>query len=562
MSRYAPTTNPQDTTPRVEGDDVFTGVNAKLSAELVPQGYVTDAVNLRFRRNKAETREGLITPVSHRWSAGAGTHTILGSGIFSDPLGVEWLLLATPHKIVQCRAGYTPRTVAIPDTLAGPVSLVQAFNQVILFRGSLLTPWAWDGTLSSAGFVEISQAVATNDDITSPIPNGPDKQGLAPVLMNNRLLVPYNGSQIAVSDILDYTRYDATLDDFNVNNGSEDVMTALFPYANNTLLVLKDASVFAIYNVSGDLSGTALDRITADVGCVAGRSAAMVGGDVFWLSARGVFRLQQLLQGRLQTAAMPVSDPIQPIVDRIHWPAAGGAVAAVHREYYSLAVPLDGSTVNNAILPFNTVTGAWEGVHTFPAGVQIDALHVADYFGRKELWAVDYAAGLVYLMYYGFQKDRVGEVPSEIATSLTTRGYRLGTNAIERFRRSQISLETSNAAMTIAVQPEGVNRGVTLVSNLTRSRTAYLTFNKPAFAGNNVNDDHATPGRLDYSVVPPFQTRSGINLNRVQAIVDKRPMRVRGRFATLTIANTSGYAAVTSVQVEGDETDRAQRAAI
>lgn len=558
MSRYR-TSSDRDTPARTEGDDVLTGVNNKLPAELLPAGMVSEAVNLRFRRGQAATREGLITPAHFRWSADTGTHVIRGSAIYSDPAGMEWLLIATPHKIMQLRAGTTPRTIAIPEELTAACVLVQAFNRVLLFRGADLVPWQWSGALTAA-FEPVSQA--PTGDASSPIPNGPDpttQRGLAPLLMNNRLFIPYGRDTIAASDLLDYTRYDAALADFNVNDGSDDALTALYPFANNTLLVFKDQSVLAISGVYGDLDAARLDTVSREVGCIAGRSVAMVGGDVFWLSARGVFRLQQVVQERLQTAAVAVSDPIQGIIERIHWPAADGATAAVHGEYYSLAVPIDGSLVNNAILPFNTVTGAWEGLHTFPTGVQIDALQVGDYFGRKELYAVDHTSGLVHLLYYNLGGDRVSETPSEIATRLTTRGYRLGENGVKNFRRAQLTLETLNPTLTITAAADGVNETTALRTGLTRSRTAYTVFGRAPYVTTNENDDHGTRDRQDYTVIQPFQTRSGLVPGRSQALIERTPIRAHGRFLTLTIANTTGHAAVASVEVAGDETDRATR---
>lgn len=570
MPRYAPTTNPRDTSPEIEGDDAFSGVNAKLPPELLTQGMVSGAVNMRFRRGRAATREGMITPVYHRWTADTGPHTVLGSGIYSDPAGVEWLLLVTPNKVMQLRAGFSSRTILLPEPLTAPCTVVQAFNHVLLFRNAEtapaaldldIMPWVWDGGIRSA-FVPVGQQQTF--DNTVPIPNGPNTRGLQPVLMNNRLLVPYGRDRIAVSDVLNYTRYDEALNDFNVNDGSEAALTAIFPFTNNTVLVLKDKSTYQISGVYGDLSQARLDVINPQVGCIAGRTVQMVGGDVFWLSARGVFRLEQIIQARLQTAAIAVSDPIFPITERINRSAASGAVAAVAGEYYYLAVPLDDSRVNNAILPYNSVTGSWEGVHVFPAGVQLDALHVADYFDRKELYAIDYASGLVHLMYYannferGSRGDRVGETPTEIASSITTRGYRLGTNGFVNFRRTQLAIETSRPALTVSAQTEAVSDAHAL-RTISKSRTRSYRFGIAPYLTTNANDDHTAPGREDYSIVPPFQARSGVRPDFVQASTERLAVRKRGRFLQLTLANTAGYAALSAVQLEGDETERGQR---
>lgn len=570
MPRYAANYNKlRDTSTRMDGDDTFTGVNAKLPPELLPAGMVSMATNLRFRRGRAATREGMITPVYHRWTTN-GSHIVYGSGIYSDPQGVEWLLLATPQAVVQLRAGYTARQIALPEALTAPCSIVQAFGQVLIFRNANaaaatgmtdIQPWVWNGQ-ANAGFVVVDQSATT--DNTVAIPNGPNTPGLEPVLMNNRLLVPYGRDRIAASDILDYTRYDEALNDFNVNDGSETIMTGIFPFTNNTLLVLKDKAVYQITNVSGDLTAVNLDLINPDVGCIAGRTAAMLGADVLWLSARGVFRLQQVIQQRLQTAPVAVSDAISPIIERINWQAANLACAAVAGEYYYLAVPLDGSTVNNAILPYNSVQDSWEGIHTFPAGVQIDRLHVADYFNRKELYAVDYNSGLVHLLYYannferGSRKDRVLESWSEIPASLTTRGYRLGVNGFLDFRRAQLAITTGRPSIAVTANVEGAS-DETKLRTITKSGTANYRFGVAPYNPSNAGDNQQQPGRQDYSVFTPFQVQSGIMPDLVQSSTERLPMRIRGRRLQLTLNNAQGYMAVNAVQIEGDETERGVR---
>jgi hypothetical protein len=65
-------------------------------------------------------------------------------------------------------------------------------------------------------------------------------------------------------------------------------------------------------------------------------------------------------------------------------------VANVHGIYYELAVPLDGSTVNNALLIFNTVTKEWESapdLYNPSAQIQVDNLLVTNYYGDPVLYA-------------------------------------------------------------------------------------------------------------------------------------------------------------------------------
>jgi hypothetical protein len=552
MSRYG-AYFPKDTAPVDDGDTVFLGVNAKLSPEQLAPGYCRMAINKTFRRGMAATRKGTLTPVSHALPTGE----VYGSGIYSDPDGSEWLLVATEDKVHQLRDGHTPRTIALPRALSAPVEFVQAFNRVLLFRGADLGPLEWDGKRTSA-FMAVDQR--RHADGTSVIPNGSSRPGLAPVLMNNRLFVPTGRDQIAVSDILDYTRYDAALQQFNVNEGSDDVLTALYPFVQNSMLVFKDQSILLINNIYGDLSEVTLDQINREIGCVAGRSVAMLGSDVLFLSATGVYRVQQIIQGRLQTGAVAVSDAIDPIIRRINWKAAVQGVAAVLGDYYYLAVPIDGSEANNAVLPFNTVTNAWEGIHQWPEWMRIDALHVTDWQGVKRLWAVDHDAARVHLLYEGFT-DMIAGVEHAVSDRLETRGYLLGNNGRKALKRVQVTMETWRPRLDLAIRTDSTGETM-VVEGLVKDPAVIDAFGE-SYDLINANDDHGRELREDYSAdfaAPTFLGQNGIDFNRRQISLERFATRgVQGRWASVILSSERGACDVSSIQLESAEASRNTR---
>jgi hypothetical protein len=57
-----------------------------------------------------------------------------------------------------------------------------------------------------------------------------------------------------------------------------------------------------------------------------------------------------------------MSEPINPIMGRINKAYAANAVGVYHDNRYYLAVPLDSSTVNNAIIVFNLLNNGWESL--------------------------------------------------------------------------------------------------------------------------------------------------------------------------------------------------------
>lgn len=552
---------PADTQPRLDGDTRFIGVADKGEPDQLPPALLRRLTNGDCRDGTVRTRAGSQTP---RSLLIPGTPVAaFGCGLFSDPLETEWLLVATADGIWRMRDGRAPRKIEIPEAITGRVVFAQAFRTVLVLRGPELAPWSWDGNPQNA-FEAISQTEGV--DFTSPIPNGPDPEthtGLRPVPLNNRLIVPHGRSQLAVSDLLDYTRYDRTFADFNVTGGNDDVMTALFRYNEGTLLIFNDQSVQRLSGIDVSLANLKLEPVNDSLGCLAGGSVARLGNDVLWLADDGVFQLAEVEQRR-QTAPIALSDPILRTMQRIHWRAAKGAVAAVDGTTYYLAVPLDGSLVNNAILAYDSALGAWQGVHTFAPGTQIDALLRLDWFGRKRLHAVDLASGRTHLLYEG-RFDYVGDERYAVALFGETRAYRLDTPDRKRFRRGRVYVRSWSPRTTLSLQTDGVKEAEVLALGETRNRTRHMTFGTANYLPSNVGDNHAAPHREDYSVDigTPFNPgANGIDFELEQE--HRRPftLRQRGRHATLRFANGAGTLAITSVVLEGAETDRADRAAL
>ena len=166
MSRFTPA-GPRDTAPRSAGDGTFVGVQEKGEPEQLAPGLLRALVNGTCRDGTVRTRPGSQTPASLQMPT---LRAVLGSGVFSDPLQTEWLLLATAGGVWRLRDGHTPFLIAIPETLTVPVRIVQAFRTVLVFRGSGLPPWSWAGDHRHA-FEVIDQTTTAGTDPPTAIPS-------------------------------------------------------------------------------------------------------------------------------------------------------------------------------------------------------------------------------------------------------------------------------------------------------------------------------------------------------------------------------------------------------
>ncbi len=189
-----------------------------------------------------------------------------------------------------------------------------------------------------------------------------------------------NYDSISVSNYLDYTDWDVA-DVFTVNNGSNDQLVGVSPWTLNEFLVFMRNSIYYVsvgmdrYVTGAPLSTDSYIRTLAtDIGCSARKSVVQAGGGVFFLSDNGVYFLQPQPASsdsmKLLTMSEPISAPIDDVIQRINRNYSSNAVATYWNNRYYLAIPLDGSTVNNTVLVYNFILKQWESVDTYPTLVQ------------------------------------------------------------------------------------------------------------------------------------------------------------------------------------------------
>jgi hypothetical protein len=618
MSRY--TTGKGDTPQITEGDSGFVGLNMKMDVDKVPAAILTDSRNKRLRRGVAETRPPWVTPVALNGPVSIDGNgavltrlwaTIYGESVYSNPnvadgTGVnnnEWLVLATDTGIWLTAEGWYPVAVPMPagETISGRCDFAEFEGDLILFRGATAAILVWKpGMGTGAGAVVTGFQYPVQTDVTN---EGGASVGIFAmpqadygVVFANRLFIPVQNSfgttaagqpltgpldAIAASDILDYTHYDAILNEFVINSGTNEALVGLLPYtgAAASLLVFKERSIWLLAGVYGDLSSVQLQAVSTTLGSVARKSIINVGADVMFLSESpaGVYRVTQVGQfagsnvGSISTSAVPVSDPIEPLIKRINWSAASGAVAVLFNEYYFLAVPLDGSTSNNCVLVYNTVggkdgNGAWESYDSFAASASLDGFQITNWQGARKLFATDHGNGRVYL--YDDQaltvgEDQIGSTWVPISDLMTTRGYAMDDAlGLKGMKRVYVAIGTLNPNYSVSLNSEGMGMTVTL-ANVTKARSAYDLWGVAPYNTTNANNDFSAPGREDYSVVCPVILGSvGVQLDQVQERLERWPARGLGRWATITVANSQGYVAVRDVGIEGIATQHGPKGSL
>jgi hypothetical protein len=573
LSRYAlPQVQPAQ--PTIEGDQQFVGIQMTLDRDKLTNGYIARGENNRMKRGICAPRGGTIIPT---FANVYPLNTIYGSGLFSNPNGDEHILVAIgqPSIILAIKAGSYPTIIGEPidPPFVPGMEFVQHFDKLLLHRPDGGNTLEWDGDLSHP-FSPISKS-NPGDTSTVLMPNPAWS-----VNFGNRAIFPTGPDTIGVSDIDDYTSYDPILMDFRINTGTADRVVGAYPFAQNNLIVGKTRGMDVLTNFVGDLSLAAMEVLTNEIGICARRSGRMVGADFFYLSGDhfGVYRISEVIQSRLQSEPVPVSDAIEPLMKRINWKYAGNAVANVHDIFYGLAVPMDQSKVNNAVLIHNTVTKEWESIHLWdPAsGMQIDNLIVTDYYGQLVTYAIGGPPGYQSIYAFGIGIDDQMAINTDntrqrywIDHIIETRGFAtLGWNAATKrdFKRVEIAVATLMPSVTVTeITEKAKDERILNSTPITRNPAKYHLFSKADYVADNTNQDFEAPMRQDYSLDltnTDFDlTDPGVQLEIKQNDTLRFSTKARGRWVSYRIENKQGVCETQALLAESTGTQRETRKA-
>jgi hypothetical protein len=186
-------------------------------------------------------------------------------------------------------------------------------------------------------------------------------------------------SWLGWSNVLDGAGgWDDSTQNIVVEPDDNDEITALHSVrgSNNEMYIFKKRSIMALvvywdtdgfYTESVDILDTTqsqLRTISKGVGCIATRSVQEVtlpdgNADLFFLAHDGIRSIKRAEQDVAAGAGRPVSDIIQPTIDRINFDFAYKATSIVHKNFYLLAVPVDGSTTNNLVIVYDLIHGGF-----------------------------------------------------------------------------------------------------------------------------------------------------------------------------------------------------------
>ncbi len=159
-------------------------------------------------------------------------------------------------------------------------------------------------------------------------------------------------------DILADT-FDTVNGQVRLGGGDGDPVVALKSWLETGVLVFKRNSVYLINaNPLSSVANFSIKRVHRTLGCVARRTVCQVGQDVWFLSRGGVQSVQRQFATSDTQVTVPVSQPVQDVIQKIRWDQVHKSHAVCYNNFYMLAIPVD-SNDPDTILVYHYLTQGW-----------------------------------------------------------------------------------------------------------------------------------------------------------------------------------------------------------
>ena len=277
--------------------------------------------------------------------------------------------------------------------------------------------------------------------------------------------------EVIASDILDTDTYDQIYAQYRFNAGEADFNVGLHSFTEDSLVVFNRNSIHLISNTTS-LQGASTKLLTNEVGCVARRSITQVGNKIIFLSDNGVYSTQFFDEYNLRGTETPLSEPINVTIQRINKDYWQNSVGVYFDNRYFLAVPVDTSTKNNAIIIYNFLNKQWESIdQVADADFHVSNLLVVGEGAERGVYIVNDLGGVQKLDERVDGIDRVvtqiggAEKTLDVPGSLTTRQYTLGNLERKNWKQFEMHLESDTSAVSnfdIAAETENPDANLDL----------------------------------------------------------------------------------------------------
>lgn len=304
---------------------------------------------------------------THRQGTSIASITVTNDG--SGYTSVPTVTIGTPT------AGYGTTATAIATVVSNKVTAITVTNAG---SGYLTAPSV---TITGGGG---SGAAATANISTQLAPSG-----LRLIKsFTNRLFAVGTGESrntLYASDILDPEIWKTTNSIIVGGDDGEDII-AIQPFYGFQIIVFKRNKIYlvdvtpsttttsgtSVLSLTNSAAEWTVQTVSNRIGCIAGRSVALVNKDVFFLANDGIRSVSRSLADDFSTVGLTISEPVKDIIARINRSFIETCNATFHNNRYLLAIPLDSATNPSHILVYNSIFNCFEGLWEIAAARMVE----------------------------------------------------------------------------------------------------------------------------------------------------------------------------------------------
>jgi len=204
----------------------------------------------------------------------------------------------------------------------------------------------------------------------------------------NRLFAVGTGEDrntLYASDILDPEIWKTTNSIIVGGDDGEDII-AIQPFYGFQIIVFKRNKIYlvdvtpsttttsgtSVLSLTNSAAEWTVQTVSNRIGCIAGRSVALVNKDVFFLANDGIRSVSRSLADDFSTVGLTISEPVKDIIARINRSYIDTCNATFHNNRYLLAIPLDSATKPSHILVYNSIFNCFEGLWEIAAARMVE----------------------------------------------------------------------------------------------------------------------------------------------------------------------------------------------
>ena len=267
--------------------------------------------------------------------------------------------------------------------------------------------------------------------------------------------------EIVASDIMDFDTIDVIGNQFRPSAGQSDYLVQLTPFTKDSLVVFNRKSIHLMTGISGSLADVSTNVVTTEIGCSARKSVVQVANQIMFLSDQGIYSVEFLDEYNLRGTGTPISETIQPFIDRINQDYVHLSSAVYFDNKYWIALPLDtvagagNASKLNTIIVYSFLNGGFESIDTVNSEeFAIRELIVGKEGSQNALYLTTEEGGVHKVD--GFEGGDVvsmtaGQALAEtipIVSQVTTRQYDADSLDRKKFSRAEFHIKSGSETVT------------------------------------------------------------------------------------------------------------------